>query len=117
MDTNQAGTAVFAGDNSGDFAVYDPRSSEPVVAPFNVLPRKYNTIHVRQLDANAFLTLSRPLLRLSPREAASGQGNHAALHWQFLCRITLMRQCAWLHAAHSLLCICLNAWFLSQDVE
>ena len=66
MDTNQAGTAVYAGDNSGDFAVYDPRSSEPVVAPFNVLPRKCNTIHVRQITWYPCLMLSRRLLLLSP---------------------------------------------------
>ena len=47
MDTNEAGSAVYMGDNDGAFAQYDPRTSEPVLAPFVVQPRKFNTLHVR----------------------------------------------------------------------
>ena len=47
MDANAEGTVVYAGDNDGDLAVYDPRADAPVLAPFNVAARKLNTLHVR----------------------------------------------------------------------
>ena len=51
MDTDQAGNAVYVGENEGDLAVYDPRTSKPVLAPFNVLPKKFNTLHVSRLPS------------------------------------------------------------------
>lgn len=65
MDTNEAGTMAFAGDNDGDLGVYDPRSQEPAVHPFNVLPnpfnvlpKKFNTLHVRPPSALQILVLN-----------------------------------------------------------
>ena len=46
MDTNQAGTVVYAGDNDGELSAYDPRTEEPVVQPFHAHERKVNTLHV-----------------------------------------------------------------------